>query len=406
MILFNAALEAAFFFSGHRFSNRHAAVGGAYCLTWLAVRTDSTTDKETNMPQTKLTELIPANWIEPLIRLGRSDCARISKHPSGEGITTTVDWNELDEIVDNPEISSFAGFVLGDAKCEGIQLLALAKLLANGPKIVQPTTDDCIGLNRVDARLTIREYKQPFPVMLVEIPEEFRQTMTEEYETLCPKLVLLMHDSDLPYLAIFTMDERGADMCSISHHREHKSIESVLRVSSLDDARFRQSVNLHRIAVNLALLLTNYGYVNAGPLEPKQFNRNKKLLKSKSPMKRIQARNQLDRTINLIRIEQEITWSNGASASCPNPASGGTSKTPHWRRGYIRRQRFGVGRKQERFIFIKAVFINSRQFGGEASDTEYRIKVDRKGEEDKYRPCERKRLPEPKLDRQDDGHRN
>lgn len=357
------------------------------------------------MATTKMTEFIPDKWIGTLKELGKSDCIKITKHPILDAIKSTVAWDEFDSVVSDPGLRNFGRYAFRSFGYEGIQLFAYAKFLTNGPKIVQPSNDDCVGLNRVDARISISDYQQPFPTMLIEIPEDYQKRMTDEYGTRCPNCVLLMHDPDVPLLAIFAINNPASEIVLISNHQPEKSIEAVLRETTLDDAGYRQSINLNRIAVNLALLLTNIGFVDAGPLDPKRFTRNKKLLKSKSTIKRIRARKQLDQMINLIRIEQEITWSNRASATGLNPLSGGTSKSPHWRRGHIRRQRFGVGRTEERLIFVKPVFINSSQFAGQASDTEYRIKVDRQGEEDKFRPSECKRRTEQKIDQHDDRRR-
>jgi hypothetical protein len=49
--------------------------------------------------------------------------------------------------------------------------------------------------------------------------------------------------------------------------------------------------------------------------------------------------------------------------------SGGSSVSPHWRRGHWRMQTYGTGRAERQRLFIRPVLVDSHRLAGAASAT-------------------------------------
>ena len=132
-----------------------------------------------------------------------------------------------------------------------------------------------------------------------------------------------------------------------------------------------------RVALNLSLLLTQYGVRVEGPLAAKTLERQKKKnAESKSPRRRTRAQIQLRRSLDLITFEQDVVFK-GWSESTENATAGeGSPKSPHWRRGHFKRVRIGLGRRETKRIFIPSTFVNGGQFEGNVSDTSYRLRIE------------------------------
>lgn len=362
------------------------------------------------MSISKLTEFIPQNWIESLARLGRTDWVKLKSVEASSAVQSTCSLQHCFEQVDDLSLLSHIQSVCQGGGFELQQIVAYSKLIAGGAKIVQPSTEKCFALDRVDANVTLNEYEQPFPELIVEFPKDFRKAMQDGHGVRCPKFILLMHDRDVPLLFSSTEDrsEINPVFTFMAHDQRHQTIENFLQqhILSDGDADCILAISLQRIAFNLALLLTHQGAVDSGPLDPKRVTKWKQLLKSKSKKKRDRARRFLNASMNLIAFDQEVSLVEGSQYSGSTANRDGSPKSPHWRRGHFRRQRVGAGRKEVRLVFVKPILINPNRFSGERSNTEYRIRVGDGRGQSKYRPSERKRLPETRLDRHDDQHRS
>ncbi len=329
------------------------------------------------MPDTTMKDLLPQEWIEPLTHLGRCRWLTVEAHPNKDCIVTTVNWEQCGPLMNHPLLAAYAEMSLRNNQYEGLEMYAYSQLLAGGSKLIQPTPEQCEALIQVDANISFKDYEQPFPTILVEFPSKFRHFLTKEYGVPCPRFVLLHHDSRVPYLLMLACQRNVQTVVTLlSERQSHQSLESFLRqCSEACDACYRQAVPLKRIALNLSLLLTRYGYSENGRLDPKQYAKNKHLLKSKSRRKRLRARNHINATMQVVRISQDIAFADRVLSSESAGISDGAMKAPHWRRGHFRRQRVGSGRAKRRLVFVKPVLVNADHYSGNLSETSYTVRV-------------------------------
>ena len=128
-----------------------------------------------------LLSLIPKELIEPLKKLGNTDWLNIVTEPLCHRLE--LDESVLLTLQDHPHFCKVLLRLAESMPRELLQFLAYSKILANGPKIVQPTPAQCEALAHVDLNLKFREYEQPFPAFVVEIPIEIQRQLTKEWQS-------------------------------------------------------------------------------------------------------------------------------------------------------------------------------------------------------------------------------
>jgi len=222
------------------------------------------------MPTPTMRMLVEKELITPLKLLGRHDWLK------WQPVTTNPQIKKKQLCVPNdPDLLEYPVFLLRlqfladteDASLYG--LFVLSKTLANGPKVLQPTTGQCEALMNVDVNVSHADYEQPFPSIIVELPADFRRSMTERFERPCPPFVLLYHDKRTGYLFAYCVvgPTEAGTMKIISPHPQFETIEQSLRLDCDDDGNdFRQAEMLQRIACNFGLLLTRFGVKDCDPL--------------------------------------------------------------------------------------------------------------------------------------------
>lgn len=321
--------------------------------------------------------ILPRELIGPLKKLGRTEWLEIVTNADHH--TFVVHDSVCDTLADDPD---FLDTLLQADGSLLLQLLAYSKLLANGPKVVQPTCEQCEALAHVDLSLRFCEYEQPFPVFLVEVPAGIQQQFTEEYSFPCPRFVIPFHLRPENFLAVLCArsgnDDSGGVFTVFSRNVFDETMEDTMRVvKTCDGPDYQQGAVLERIALNLSLLLTRYGFRDDGPINPKAFQKQTKLANSKSKRKRERAQRLLDAAINRVEFNQDVQFFNKISMTEDSGESTGMLKSPHWRRGHYRRARVGIGRTDSRLVFVRPSFINSQHFDGDRADTQYRIRTDK-----------------------------
>jgi len=327
-----------------------------------------------------LRSLIPKEAMEPLKKLGHTDWLKVVTQ--SEEHRFELDESVVETLADHPD---FLQMIVGISRGESgslIQLLAYSKLLATGPKIVQPTAEQCEALLHVDLNLRFRDYEQPFPTFVVELPFEIQRKLTEQYSLRCPRFVVPYHDRPNNFLAVFCEQggkEFSGGICTVfSRNSWDEMMEVPLqKINGEEGSDFQQAIAIQRIALNLSLLLTRYGFQDDGPLDPKAFDKQWKSVNSKSQRKRQRARHLLNSSFHGISLSQDVQLANKTEPMKPFCVSEGSLKSPHWRRGHFRQARVGIGRSDTRLVFVRPSFINAGQFKGDLSDTQYRIRTDK-----------------------------
>lgn len=330
------------------------------------------------MTSLNMFDLIPKWVIGPLKALGNYEWLRwspVDSNPPSSRFTLAIP--------DVPSLRPHRLFIdklrsLGQADSLGVCLYARSKWLANGPKLVRPTSDQCEALEHVDVSVTFDEYEQPFPVFLVELPHQYRRILSSRFNHECPKAVMVCHDRRTQYL--FSICEYGPtkeSTFSIMSPRPYWStIEDALRLCvepEGDDLRIGEV--LYRVAINFGLLLTGYGFIDKGPLDPVSHRKLSRNAKKSNDRKAQRAKELLDATINLVSLKQEVVFHDSRQQGEANPDADGRKKLPHWRRGHFRMQAWGAGHAKHRLTFIKPTLINAGYFRGDVADTTYRISI-------------------------------
>lgn len=259
-----------------------------------------------------------------------------------------------------------------------LRLFAYSKTLTLGPKLLRPTTEQCEALRHVDVKVRLDEYQQPFPSMIVELPDEFRRRLTEEFAWKCPRFVVNYFDERTRYLFSFcetAWQDQGT--CNIiAPRRPFSDIEQALQFTTdKDGPDLRQGAALQRVACNFALMLTRFGVKESGPLDPKSHCRNQRQAKSRKPHKARRAQAMLDAAFTEIGFEQDVVFYSERRTSNGNSDPTGRVVRTHWRRGHFRRQRHGSGLSETKLVFIRPCLVNAEHFNGDLADTEYRVSI-------------------------------
>ncbi|MCR9209036.1 MAG: hypothetical protein NXI28_12455 [bacterium] len=321
--------------------------------------------------------LVPKEFITPLKFLGQFDWLKWEPNAAWPPSSRI----EL-HLPDDPKLSEFPTFIqhldfIAHADRAALfRLYAVSKTLVSGPKVLVPSAEHCEALKHIDVNVPHAEYEQPFPSIIIELPPEFRKSMTQDFGWPCPRFVLLYHDKSTGYLLSFC--DQGSSgvgtMNIISPRPQFKTIEDSLRFDSDEDGPdLRQGEVLQRVACNFGLLLTNYGARECGPFDPKSHAKQVRRSRSRNHQKARRAKALLDASMERIEFRQDVVFFDIKEPSPPNPEASGSTKCTHWRRGHFRKQPCGAGRSQRKFVFIRPCLINGSQFQGDLSDTEYRI---------------------------------
>ena len=248
---------------------------------------------------------------------------------------------------------------------------AVAKALADGPKCFRPTFVQCEAMQHVSVDITLADYRQAFPVVIIELPDEYVRTYNA-----VSKYVLVHHDYAERRCFLLNGSLMDNPVYSTGMSSENEMIEQKLvRIESDDFPEmglegFDRAVMAERIALNCNLVLTQYR-LRARDFDPKYAAKLRKNAKSTNRDRSSRARVFLSGQFTVLEFEQEVAFhaeEYEPSSPSTNPPAGG-HKRPHWRRGHWRRQAFGPGWAEHRLQFIRPAMIRGDLFVGEASDT-------------------------------------
>lgn len=242
---------------------------------------------------------------------------------------------------------------------------AVATFLGGGPKIFRPTIEQCESLRNVDLRITLADYRQSFPAIVVVFPAEFR---AENW----PPHLLVAHDPSQNLLgAFYGSVSRGFVESAIATTPEEE-LESMLAKDNNDGHYEFEFDDARRVALNSMLLLTQYETrIRAdNPERVQELKRNA----SRSSHKPAIARRRRESEERLIGEPEVIEFTQHVCVreEQGGDRAGGNSHievSPHWRRGHWRRQAHGLGRELRKLIFIRPVLVREDLFAGPLHQT-------------------------------------
>lgn len=266
----------------------------------------------------------------------------------------------------------------------------LAKSLAGGPKIFRPSPLQCEALQNAEARYSFDDYKQPFPVIILEIPQEYRLQLKEKYEIVdAPKFVFINHDDKNKFINVSSFYSKNNIITHITPSREeYQTIEASLtknrdrrknEINRNEDREFEAAETVQRLGINFAMMMSLYTVKDSGPIDPSQYkiwqNDAKGKRKSGEPSnKAVEAKKKLAANINLIEFDQNVEFfdeveENVEIAQGVDIDKLHKSPKSHWRRGHFAMQACGVGRRERKMIFRKPLLVRARYFIGEMKDS-------------------------------------
>lgn len=265
----------------------------------------------------------------------------------------------------------------------------LAKALADGPKIFRPTALQCEALENAEARYSFKDYKQPFPVITLEIPDEYSNQLKEKYKIEnSPKYVLVNHDEQKRFINVSAFYSKNSIITHITPDRaEYDTIEDSLvknrdrrnnRVEDDLNGEFDAAENVQRLAINFAMMMSLYTLKEIVPLDPLNFRiwqQDARPIKNGVITKRaVDAQRKLAAAMHLIQFDQSVEFYDEIEENVEIGQSVDIDKLhrspkSHWRRGHFAMQPCGVGRLERKMIFRKPVLVRAKYFLGDIKDS-------------------------------------
>lgn len=292
-----------------------------------------------------------------------------------------------------PQTNYFLGLVSRQSQSACAEVFCLSRMFSEGIKLFQPGHLLLDSFEHYDLNLTADDYHQPFPTFCVDFPDTYSREhscLSQEGESQTPWGAVFHHD--VPNKSLHCIIPLSSKTC-LTYHMDlgrGGSIEDCITDNrgkqltgmAQSDSEWAMMECVFRACINLALMATNYGLRNLGPINPNHYKRTQERLekakkKGKADLVAVNRR-------ELIKIPLCF----GFSQSCPllTPLTGPGPGTvhcgaregslyvkPHWRRGHWRAQRFGPGLSQSKVIAIPAVMVNADMVLGGAAATRVRL---------------------------------
>jgi hypothetical protein len=285
-----------------------------------------------------------------------------------------------------------AVFTLGASSCT--ESYVMSRTLAEGPKVFAFSDAlTCEALENFDLSVGTADYLQPFPSVVIELPDDYTRKRVVPFEegSHAPDFLIVRHEP-----------QAGCVLVSM-HLTSHQVLTRLLKLDpawtleemwekgkriwqardtlgmTAEEAELGSA--LCKLALNVCLMATAYGVKCLGPANPSHHERLKRFAKlARKRGREQQEKAELD--VRMMPVQytfaQEVTLYRRETGEVRTEVngSGGWTVSPHWRRGHWRSQPFGPGRQERRRVAIPSVLVNAHLFAGSAADTvaTYRVR--------------------------------
>jgi hypothetical protein len=266
---------------------------------------------------------------------------------------------------------------------EELLTYALSRAIAQGPKMFRPSMLQCKAFENTSVDIPFEQYAQPYEVLLIEFPEDYRKAKLEEGLERCPRYVISWYDRELQIImAACQFDSQNDRIIGIKTYlgvQPGETIESLLSgpiyyeadgTAAEDIADFKIAQTFERIAINLNLLIM-YGdrKHTVSPMNTEGWVRYRELKKKyerkKDKAELAKLREWGAGGISEIKFdESDLTQQIGfrvqlESSTAPDgiPGKEGKSPKPHWRRGHWAQQPYGPNRALRKPVLRPPVFV-------------------------------------------------
>lgn len=295
------------------------------------------------------TAIFPQELIDELLRLYRIDrrWATIEMKDSGEHV----------EYICLPKYKTW----LVNSCQRGADYLGMYSSsiwLGDGPKIFRPSPDLCQALENVDVNLSITDYSQPFPAVLIVLPPGRYGPFTS---------VLCYHEPGIFVASLFSADHENDIVTTVCERQKEIHMEESLRrfdqSFSVDD---KNSPPALRVACNACLLLSSHPHTLSF-LYPKEVETDQRLSREKTE-RGDRARKRLPLAVQQVSFDREVVFRRVESRPYDGKPTG-ASMPSHWRSGGWARQTHGPNNSLRKWILRPPVLVRADLFMGPISDT-------------------------------------
>jgi hypothetical protein len=292
-------------------------------------------------------------------------------------------------------------------------LLQVSRAMADGPKLFRPTHDQCIGLENVEVTVPFDKYKQPYPVVVLEIPKTYREYIKTKYNVKHAPVYVLAHKQEpqniISVTAWFHPDEMIVNIMgprtkfatiedALIHNRTQtrttvpdfdllkkalpglgqdalQYADKIFRdlQKDADEYNFGVAELVQRLGINFSMMMTTLGTSVMGPTNttPEREAKQRKMLNRGNDDEKYRARRLLASITHEIKLNQEIRFFDQQTEKVQAKPGQHTGKIlePHWRRGHWRFQWHGPGLTLYKYVFIEAQRINKELDSVDLSET-------------------------------------
>lgn len=259
-------------------------------------------------------------------------------------------------------------------------------LLADGPKIFQPTDEQFESMEHVELRLPPRDFRSPYPAIVIQVPIQIRKRLAAEFNLPLERVacqVLVRHKIQSEYawvlVCVRMSDKMVEEHFMFSDQPGNPDIETVINRRVVGNALVdteslpqeeqtdRQLATvIARAAMNLCMMLTHFGCHTGQPLNPTEYARHR------GPKRLDHLKHGDYITVNMkqkiiIRAPQPV------GINPPGPGTGIEIK-PHWRKGHWRAYPgHGAARaagQQVPLLFVRPCLVRPDRASGDLSQSE------------------------------------
>lgn len=231
--------------------------------------------------------------------------------------------------------------------------------LVDGPKVFRPTIEQCQALEQVEVRLTLSDYAQPYPAILIDLPEGRYDPIT---------CVLCCQAPEILTFQCLSADHLNDIVTTIAVDGRPIEVSLQKYDADIDSPLGQICGKALRVALNSCLCLVNYG-CHSDYLYPKEVVSDQRLAKENTERGE-RARYRVRTAPFLTEFNHEVVLHhthhrNGNHK--PNPT--GREMESHWRRGHWAMQPYGPHSSLRKRILRKPILVRADKFIGESKDT-------------------------------------
>ena len=303
-----------------------------------------------------LDDLAPAVLRQELLRLGRLDPNWVKWTPLNDGkqsyaaTSTAATWVKK----------------LWKSGADAFSMWGLSVWLAEGPKVFRPTPAQCEAMENIEVKLTLEEYAQPYPALLVELPRQEQRRWIDG-----DGVIQTAPGTNYgPFLSVLCFRSEHLVSCTLHSVNHENDITTTIAVDGrpmeISIQKYDEDViglasgaaRALRVAINSCLALVNYG-CHKGYLFPKQAENDQRLAGEQSERGR-RARERLKLAIKQVSFDQEIVLHDTDHRQRdPNTEPTGREVSTHWRKGHWAMQAHGPAHSLRKRILRKPVMVRA-----------------------------------------------